>query len=77
MLAVNESSVFIVHTSLAMADHLFKEANKMELMFRSRFRLNHPEAEYSEPGIFALQAYDAAWAVAEAMKMGGSSDPGR
>ncbi|XP_048321136.1 glutamate receptor 2.7 [Ziziphus jujuba] len=36
--------------------------------FRKRFRLEHPEEDNYEPGIFAVQAYDAAMTVAYAMK---------
>ncbi|KAH7512617.1 hypothetical protein FEM48_Zijuj12G0109900 [Ziziphus jujuba var. spinosa] len=36
--------------------------------FRKRFDLEHPEEDNNEPGIFAVQAYDAAWTVALAMK---------
>ncbi|KAF8413793.1 hypothetical protein HHK36_001786 [Tetracentron sinense] len=38
------------------------------IRFRSKFLLEHPEEENLEPGIFALQAYDAVWAVALAME---------
>ncbi|PIA30587.1 hypothetical protein AQUCO_05500120v1 [Aquilegia coerulea] len=109
--------VFIVHTSLPMANNLFKEAKKVGLMekdsvwiitngvtdhvdfangsvistmqgiigvrtyfpqstakfikFKSRFQHNfhqeYPKEVNTEPGIFALQAYDAVWMVALAM----------
>lgn len=36
--------------------------------FRKSFTLKYPEEENSRPGIHALQAYDAAWAVCTAMK---------
>ncbi|KAF8391286.1 hypothetical protein HHK36_023588 [Tetracentron sinense] len=36
--------------------------------FRSRFRSDHLVEENLEPGIFAVQAYDAIWAVALAME---------
>ncbi|KAA8523967.1 hypothetical protein F0562_010602 [Nyssa sinensis] len=36
--------------------------------FRRKFNTEHPEEENQEPGIFALQAYDATWAVALAME---------
>ncbi|GAV64037.1 Lig_chan domain-containing protein/SBP_bac_3 domain-containing protein/ANF_receptor domain-containing protein, partial [Cephalotus follicularis] len=36
--------------------------------FRRNFRLEHPEEENHEPGIFAMQAYDAVWKVCLAMK---------
>ncbi|KAF5197815.1 Glutamate receptor 2.2 [Thalictrum thalictroides] len=115
--------VFIVHTSLPMANHLFKEAKKIGLMekdsvwiitngvtdhvdfanasvistmqgiigirtyfsqstakfikFKSRFQHNfhqeHPEEVSTEPGIFALQAYDAVWMVALAMNKTGEA----
>ncbi|KAA8523960.1 hypothetical protein F0562_010609 [Nyssa sinensis] len=35
--------------------------------FRRKFSAEHPEEDNYEPGIFALQAYDARWAVALAM----------
>ncbi|XP_057955060.1 glutamate receptor 2.1-like [Malania oleifera] len=39
--------------------------------FHERFRLKHPEEGSYEPGIFALQAYNAAWTVAMAIREGG------
>ncbi|KAF8391282.1 hypothetical protein HHK36_023584 [Tetracentron sinense] len=36
--------------------------------FRSRFRSEHLTEENSEPGIFAVQAYDAVWAISHAME---------
>ncbi|KAL5715908.1 hypothetical protein ACHQM5_017667 [Ranunculus cassubicifolius] len=109
--------VFIVHTSLPLAEYLLSEAKKIGLMgndsvwmttssstdlmysvnvsifssmqgivgiktyfpqsgasfenFKSKFRrnflLDYPHEVSSEPGIVALQAYDALWAVALAM----------
>ncbi|KAL6953212.1 hypothetical protein U1Q18_024251 [Sarracenia purpurea var. burkii] len=35
--------------------------------FRQKFGEDHPEEENHEPGIFAAQAYDAAWAAATAL----------
>ncbi|KAL5712854.1 hypothetical protein ACHQM5_014979 [Ranunculus cassubicifolius] len=111
-----QSRVFIVHTSLPLANLLFQEAKKLGLMekdsvwiitntisnlvdvvdtslfttmqgfvgvknhfpekgarieyfisrFRSRFHLQYPEEQYLAPSIYALQAYDAVWAVAHA-----------
>ncbi|XP_059661465.1 glutamate receptor 2.9-like [Cornus florida] len=40
------------------------------LKFRKKFALEHPEEENHEPGIFALQAYDATKAVASAIQEG-------
>ncbi|XP_059663989.1 glutamate receptor 2.8-like [Cornus florida] len=40
------------------------------LRFRKKFALEHPEEENHEPGIFALQAYDATKAVASAIEEG-------
>ncbi|KAG6793677.1 hypothetical protein POTOM_002892 [Populus tomentosa] len=36
--------------------------------FRKRFRRENPEEENSEPGIYAVQAYDAIWTIARALK---------
>ncbi|KAA8523958.1 hypothetical protein F0562_010611 [Nyssa sinensis] len=38
--------------------------------FRRKFSTEHPEEENHEPGIFALEAYDATWVVALAMEEG-------
>ena len=38
------------------------------LRFRKRFSSEHPEEDNHEPGIFAVQAYDAAWTMALAMR---------
>ncbi|KAA8523969.1 hypothetical protein F0562_010600 [Nyssa sinensis] len=35
--------------------------------FRRKFSTEHPEEENHEPGIFAVQAYNATWAVARAL----------
>ncbi|KAF3442449.1 hypothetical protein FNV43_RR16365 [Rhamnella rubrinervis] len=35
--------------------------------FRKRFSSEHPEEDHYEPGVFAVQSYDAAWTVALAM----------
>lgn len=40
----------------------------LQRRFRQRFRLEYPQEENPEPGIFALKAYDAVWAVAKAME---------
>jgi ABC-type branched-subunit amino acid transport system substrate-binding protein len=36
--------------------------------FRKRFRRENPEEENNEPGIYAVQAYDAIWTIARALK---------
>ncbi|CAK7350077.1 unnamed protein product [Dovyalis caffra] len=38
--------------------------------FRKRFRRENPEEENNEPGIYAVQAYDAIWTIALALKGG-------
>ncbi|KAF5185774.1 Glutamate receptor 2.2 [Thalictrum thalictroides] len=112
-----QCKVFIVHTSLSLAQNIFLQAEKLSMMetdtvwitttsitdhfdflnssvmstmqgvlgvmtyypqtgaqfkdfnmrFQRRYRLEHPEEFNSEPGIFALQAYDAVRAVALAV----------
>ncbi|EOY13166.1 Glutamate receptor 2.7, putative [Theobroma cacao] len=38
--------------------------------FRKRFSLEHPEESNHEPGVYAVQAYDALWMLAQAMSEG-------
>lgn len=38
------------------------------LRFSKQFRSEHPEQHNHEPGIFAVQAYDAAWTMALVMR---------
>ncbi|WKA12035.1 hypothetical protein VitviT2T_029469 [Vitis vinifera] len=109
--------VFVVHSSLSFATHMFQQANQMGMIekgyvwitmdtitslahslnastistmqgvvgvksyfnetepkfqdfyvrFRKKFSLEHPEEENHELGIFAVQAYDAIWTVAQAL----------
>ncbi|KAL7249639.1 hypothetical protein ACSBR1_011763 [Camellia fascicularis] len=42
--------------------------------FKKKFSKDHPEEKNHEPGIFAVQAYDAMWAVALALGGAGKSD---
>ena len=110
--------VFVVHSSLSMAESLFSKANELgmmekgyvwivtdsitnlvhsmnsslissmegvvgvksffsqdkaqfqvfDLQFRRMFRSLYPKEDNLEPGIFAMQAYDAMWSVALAME---------
>ncbi|CAL5335998.1 unnamed protein product [Camellia sinensis] len=49
----------------------FQEFSKK---FKKKFSINHPEEKNHEPGIFAVQAYDATWAVALALGDAGKSE---
>ncbi|THG07819.1 hypothetical protein TEA_029795 [Camellia sinensis var. sinensis] len=49
----------------------FQEFSKK---FKKKFSINHPEEKNHEPGIFAVQAYDAMWAVALALGDAGKSE---
>ncbi|XP_022766476.1 glutamate receptor 2.7-like [Durio zibethinus] len=51
----------------------FIDSSKSFRRFKTKFRKNYgmryaEEEEYSNPSIFALQAYDAAWSIAQGMK---------
>ncbi|XVF36282.1 hypothetical protein REPUB_Repub19eG0044700 [Reevesia pubescens] len=51
----------------------FIDSSKSFRQFKTKFRKNYgtryaEEEEYSNPSIFALQAYDAAWTIAQAME---------
>ena len=46
------------------------------LRFREKFHSLYPKEDNHEPGIFALQAYDAVWCVALAMEAASSSQKG-
>ncbi|RVW42942.1 Glutamate receptor 2.7 [Vitis vinifera] len=121
-----QSRVFVLHSSLSMAEHLFETANELGMMeegyvwiitdrttnlihsmnsaiissmqgilgvrsyfsqsgprfqdfylrFREKFHSLYPKEGNHEPGIFALQAYDAVWSVALAMEKASSSKKG-
>ncbi|RVX01871.1 Glutamate receptor 2.7 [Vitis vinifera] len=121
-----QSRVFVLHSSLSMAAHLFETANELGMMeegyvwiitdrttnlihsmnsaiissmqgilgvrsyfsqsgprfqgfylrFREKFHSLYPKEDNHEPGIFALQAYDAVWSVALAMETAPSSKKG-
>lgn len=121
-----QSRVFVLHSSLSMAVHLFQAANELGMMeegyvwittdsitslihsvnsaiissmqgilgvkshfsesgprfqdfylrFREKFHSLYPKEDNHEPGIFALQAYDAVWSVALAMEAASSSKKG-
>ena len=121
-----QSRVFVLHSSLSMAEHLFETANELGMMeegyvwiitdrttnlihsmnsatissmqgilgvrsyfsqsgprfqdfylrFREKFHSLYPKEGNHEPGIFALQAYDAVWSVALAMETAPSSKKG-
>ncbi|KAH8488050.1 hypothetical protein H0E87_023934 [Populus deltoides] len=46
-----------------------KPFKRFRSRFRSKYRSEYPEEEeYCNPSIFALRAYDATWAIAQAMK---------
>ncbi|KAJ9671513.1 hypothetical protein PVL29_025289 [Vitis rotundifolia] len=118
-----QSQVFVVHSSLSMAERLFSKANELGMIekgsvwittdsitnlvhsmnssvissmegvlgvksffqengaqfrdfysrFRQKFRSLYPKEDNREPGIFAVQAYDAVWSVALAMDNNGST----
>ncbi|CAK7347541.1 unnamed protein product [Dovyalis caffra] len=49
--------------------HTSKPFKRFRSRFRSEYRSEYPEEEeYCNPSIFALRAYDATWAIAQAMK---------
>ncbi|XP_010644368.1 glutamate receptor 2.7 [Vitis vinifera] len=49
---------------------------EFDLRFREKFHSLYPKEDNQEPGIFALQAYDAVWCVALAMEAASSSKKG-
>uniref|UniRef100_A0A5B6YGT6 Ionotropic glutamate receptor C-terminal domain-containing protein n=1 Tax=Davidia involucrata TaxID=16924 RepID=A0A5B6YGT6_DAVIN len=48
--------------------HMAKQFKVFSSRFQAMFHLQYPDEPNTEPGIFALQAYDAVWAVALAME---------
>lgn len=66
---VNTSVILNMQGVLGFKTH-FMEMNEefrtFKFKFRRRFELEYPEEETINPSIFALQAYDATWAIAEA-----------
>ena len=72
---LNESVVHSMQGILGIKSY-YSDSRKQFKDFRSRFRVmlhkQYPKEKYREPGIFALQAYDAVRAVALGVK--GESD---
>ena len=56
-----------VKSYFSYSDSHFKD---FQLRFRKRFSLEHPEESNHEPGVYAVQAYDALWMLAQAMSEG-------
>lgn len=68
--AVNSSVIFNMQGVVEFQTHFMEmreEFRKFKFKFRRRFAREYPEEEnINSPSIFALRAYDAKWAIAEA-----------
>ncbi|KAA8523964.1 hypothetical protein F0562_010605 [Nyssa sinensis] len=78
--SINASSIYSMQGILGVKGYFQESGPRFQdfnTRFRRKFSTEHPEEENHEPGIFAVQAYDATWAVAPALvagdkKMGGN-----
>ncbi|KAJ1427507.1 Solute-binding protein family 3/N-terminal domain of MltF [Sesbania bispinosa] len=67
--SVNSSVIFNMQGVLGFKTHFMETSDtfrKFKFKFRRRFTLEYPEEENINPSIFALQAYDATWTIAQA-----------
>jgi hypothetical protein len=61
----NMQGVIGFQTSFESSSETFK---RFKIKFQKKYGSQYPEEENANPSIFALRAYDATWAVAEAIK---------
>lgn len=73
VLSFNASTISSMQGVLGVRSYFHDRDNKprwhdFDHRFRKRFRLEYPKEYNHEPSTFAAQAYDATWAVAQAMR---------
>lgn len=64
--------LFITCMACSVSEPVSSDSSKSFRRFKTKFRKHYgtryaEEEEYSNPSIYALRAYDAAWTIAEAM----------